>query len=55
MTKEEIKAVRDRLGMTQLDFAIKLGTTPTSVCRWEKGDVKPRKVYVKQMLQMEEN
>ncbi len=32
-----IKQLREALGLTQQDFAVKLGVTVTSVYRWESG------------------
>ena len=37
MTKDEIKKLRKRLGMTQQELADTLGVTQTSVARWEMG------------------
>ena len=55
MTKEQIKALREDLGLTQLEFANKLFTTPTTVCRWEKGNTKPNKFFNNAMLQFKTN
>ena len=37
MTKDEVKQLRAKLGMTQQELADKLGVTQTSVARWEMG------------------
>ena len=37
MTKDEVKRLRKRLGMTQQQLADALGVTQTSVGRWEIG------------------
>jgi len=37
MTPDEVKALRRRLGLTQLELAIALRITPTTVARWEQG------------------
>ena len=39
MTKDEFKAIRtERLGMTQIDLAVALGTTQPTVSQIESGD-----------------
>lgn len=37
----EIKALRKRLGLTQFEFARRLGVVPQSVRRWESGRGNP--------------
>lgn len=37
MTPEEIKAARQRLGLTQAKFAERLGTRQATVSDWESG------------------
>lgn len=44
---EEIKALRERLGMTQAQLADALETTVTTISRWENGARKPRGLYAK--------
>jgi len=41
MTKQEIKQVRQKLGMSQQKFATKLGVGMMTVSRWERGIAKP--------------
>lgn len=45
VTADEIAALRKRLGMSQRQFADKLGTTVTTVSRWENGARTPRGLY----------
>ena len=40
--KEDIKNIRERLGITQEEFARKIGVTVTTVSRWERGDCLPK-------------
>lgn len=40
MTKDELKKRRERLGMTQDEFASKVGVTATSISRYETGLIK---------------
>ena len=37
VTKDEVKRLRAKLGMTQQELADSLGVTQTSVARWEMG------------------
>jgi DNA-binding XRE family transcriptional regulator len=36
---EKIRAIRQALGLTQVEFAERLGTTQSTVTRWEKGSI----------------
>jgi len=46
MTPEEIKTLRLSLGMSQQDFAVKLGATIPCISRWEAG-LPPSKMAMK--------
>lgn len=37
-----IKELREDQGWTQLDLAVKLGVTPTTISAWERGMYEPR-------------
>ena len=41
MTSKEIKELRTGLGLTQLQFAYKLGVAEYTVRRWEDGTSRP--------------
>lgn len=41
-----IKDIREALGLTQAEFAEKLGTSQVAVSRWEKGLVRPGVEYL---------
>lgn len=41
MTGADVKSARLRLGMTQENFAHKIGVTTSTVNRWENGHAKP--------------
>jgi putative transcriptional regulator len=41
MTAGEIKALRQSLGLTQYQFAMRLGVTPQAVANWEQGKRTP--------------
>jgi len=49
MSPEEIKEIRAKLGVSQEKFASILGTTCTSVNRWENGKARPSRLYVKEI------
>ena len=53
MTPQEVKQLRESLGLTQLEFANKLETTPVTVCKWEKDVCKPSKLFVREMKKLE--
>ena len=40
----EVKALRKRLGLSQDDFAFKLGVAPYTVRRWEAGVTLPSRL-----------
>ncbi len=40
--REDIKNTRERLGITQEEFARRIGVTVTTVSRWERGDCLPK-------------
>ena len=44
MTGKEIKELRYKMGLTQQDFAHKLGTTTQSIHRWEHEKTKPSRL-----------
>ena len=41
MTAEEIKAMRQNMGLSMEDFAREVGVSTTTVFRWEKGERAP--------------
>ena len=41
MTKTQIRRLRDRLDLTQAQFADRLGVSNTLICHWEKGTRTP--------------
>ena len=52
MTHQEVKQLRKSLGLTQLEFANKLHTTPVTVCKWENKACKPSKLFIREMKKM---
>ena len=39
MSGKELRAIRDKLGWTQVQLAEVLGITPNTVARWERDEV----------------
>lgn len=54
MTAEEIKSLRDRLGLTQKELAEAIGVTITTVSRWEMGIARPSKLALYQLKHLSE-
>ena len=45
MVKEiDVKKLREKLGLTQDEFAVKLGVAPFTIRRWESGKTKPSRM-----------
>ena len=40
---QKIRSIRQRLGLNQTDFALKIGITPQRVSNWERGENDPDK------------
>jgi putative transcriptional regulator len=40
MTGSEVRRIRKRLGLTQVELAAKIGVTSNTVARWERGLVR---------------
>jgi len=49
-----VKELRQRLGLTQEDFAQKVGVTFGSVNRWENGKRTPQPFLIRRLLEMKE-
>lgn len=52
MTKEDIKALRIRLGLTQKELADKIGTDRHRISTWENGHYTPSKSFIILMHQL---
>ena len=51
MTSQEIKELRQKLGLSQEYFAIKVGVSAKTVARWERG-TKPIPLAVEKLEQI---
>jgi len=49
-----VKGLRERLGLTQEQFAQKVGVTFGSVNRWENGKRRPQPFLVRRLLEIKE-
>ena len=49
---EDIKSLRQSMGMTQEQFADYLGTTLETVSRWENGHTKPLRIYRLKLVEL---
>jgi DNA-binding transcriptional regulator YiaG len=49
MSPQEIIEIRKQLELSQERFAALLGTTVVTINRWEKGKVKPSRMYIKEL------
>lgn len=46
----DVRKIREKLGMKQVDFARKLGVTITSVSRWENGHRNPDRRAIRDII-----
>lgn len=54
LSAEDIKALRDKLGLSREDFAHEVGATAMSVYRWEASLNKPGKMAKRLLEQLKE-
>lgn len=52
VSPEWIADLRNRLGLTQSEFAGRLGVTNVTVSRWETGQVRPNKLAQKTLAEL---
>lgn len=53
-TSERIEALRGKLGLTQEQFAHRLGVTYVTVNRWENGRFSPKGLSLEALMRMEQ-
>ena len=51
MTGSELRAIRERLGLTQVEMAERLGVAANTVARWER-DEKPIRPPVEKLIRL---
>jgi len=54
MLAGKIKELREKLGLTQEQFAAKVGVTFSTVNRWESGRSKPSPLAMRQIMELME-
>jgi DNA-binding transcriptional regulator YiaG len=47
MSGEKITRIREAMGLNKVNFARLVGTNNKTVLKWERGEVYPRKVYLR--------
>jgi transcriptional regulator with XRE-family HTH domain len=52
MRIENLKKMREKMGMTQAQLALKLGVTVTTISRWEQGKNFPSFLYANKLNQI---
>ena len=52
MTAKEIKVIRERLGLTQVDFAVLVGVRGETIHRWETGKHKAHGIFEKRIREL---
>ena len=45
----DVKGLRERLGLTQVELATRLKVHPSAVQRWERGQSKPQPAYYERL------
>jgi transcriptional regulator with XRE-family HTH domain len=51
---ERVKVIRHKLGLSQREFAKKVGATFVSVWKWENNKSKPHPIFVGKMEELNE-
>jgi DNA-binding transcriptional regulator YiaG len=54
MTPEKIRQLRKRLGLSQVEFAKRVGVAGNTVHRWEVGAMTPHQIFQRQIQQIHE-
>jgi DNA-binding transcriptional regulator YiaG len=53
MKASEIKNLREELGLTQFEMAQKVGVTPMTISRWERGISAPSPLAAKILIKLQ--
>ena len=49
----DVKGLRQRLGITQVELATRLKVHPSAIARWERGVSKPQPAYAERLQALE--
>ena len=49
----DVKGLRERLGLTQVELAARIKVSPAAVQRWERGTSKPQPAYAERLQALE--
>lgn len=49
----DVKGLRERLGLTQVELAERLKVHPSAIQRWERGTSKPQPAYAERLQALE--
>ena len=52
MTADEIRELRERMGISQTEFGKLIGVEQTVVSRWERGANRPLRVYAEKISKL---
>ena len=53
MTADQVRRLRERLGLTQEQFARRIGAGRATVARWELGESKPTGLYLQALEKLQ--
>jgi DNA-binding transcriptional regulator YiaG len=54
MEAEEVKQIRSKMGLSQRQFAKKMGVSFVQVWKWENGRAKPHPIIAEKILKLSE-
>jgi DNA-binding transcriptional regulator YiaG len=56
MDSDKIKELREKMGLSQTEFAHEVGVTPSMVSSWERGAHEPRQAkIIRKLKELSEN
>jgi putative transcriptional regulator len=52
LTADEIRELRERMGISQTEFGKLIGVDQKVVSRWERGENRPHRLYAEQLTKL---